>query len=48
MLTSFGGTDDRIYKALALQTDGKIVAAGWSNASGHYEFALAHVSLFGP
>jgi uncharacterized delta-60 repeat protein len=38
--TNFGGTYDWAY-ATALQPDGKIVAAGVSNAKGTYDFALA-------
>ena len=38
--TDFGGTDDTAA-ALAIQAKGKIVAAGFSNASGAYDFALA-------
>lgn len=38
--TNFGGTLDE-PNALALQTDGKIVVVGVSNASGGNEFALA-------
>jgi hypothetical protein len=38
--TNFGGTYDWAY-ATALQPDGKILAAGVSNAKGTYDFALA-------
>ena len=38
--TNFGGTYDWAY-ALALQPDGKILAAGVSNAFATYDFALA-------
>ncbi len=39
--TSVGSVDDRIY-SIALQTDGKIVAAGFSkNASEYFDFTLA-------
>ena len=40
VLTNFGTSDDVAY-ALALQPDGKIVVAGYSNASGSLDFALA-------
>jgi uncharacterized delta-60 repeat protein len=45
--TSFGGTDDQV-QGLALQSDGKIVAAGFTNASGHYNFALARYNVTFP
>ncbi|MGH9005832.1 MAG: delta-60 repeat domain-containing protein, partial [Acidimicrobiia bacterium] len=38
--TNFGGTYDWAY-AVAIQPDGKIVAAGVSNAGKTYDFALA-------
>jgi uncharacterized delta-60 repeat protein len=38
--TDFGGLNDRAF-ALVLQPDGKLVAAGGSNASGTFDFALA-------
>ena len=38
--TNFGGTYDWAY-ATAVQPDGKILAAGVSNAKGTYDFALA-------
>src|ERR1044072_178539 len=37
---NFGGTYDWAY-ATALQPDGRILAAGVSNAKGTYDFALA-------
>ena len=40
VLTDLGGADDSVYR-LAIQVDGKIVAGGWSNAAGNYDFALA-------
>jgi uncharacterized delta-60 repeat protein len=40
VVTSFGGTDDEL-KSCALQSDGKIVAAGFTNSGGTYDFALA-------
>lgn len=36
----FGGTDSHATAA-AVQSDGKIVAAGMSNVGGHYDFAVA-------
>lgn len=38
--TNFGGTYDWAYAA-AVQPDGKIIAAGVSNAAGTYDFAVA-------
>jgi uncharacterized delta-60 repeat protein len=40
VLTDFGGSGERA-NALAMQLDGKIVAAGSSGARGHGDFALA-------
>lgn len=40
VLTDIGGDEDGAY-ALAIQTDGKIVAGGWSNNGGINEFAIA-------
>lgn len=37
--TSFGGDD--LADAIAIQSNGKIVLAGWTNASGNIDFALA-------
>jgi uncharacterized delta-60 repeat protein len=45
-LINFGGSDDRA-RALALQPDGGIVVAGFSNANGNYDFALAEVRADG-
>ena len=39
VLTNIGGFDSA--NALAIQSDGKIVAAGFSDASGTRDFALA-------
>ncbi len=44
--TSFGGVDDRAA-AVALQPDGKILAAGRSDASGSDDFALARYNANG-
>ncbi|MGW3624911.1 calcium-binding protein [Streptomyces sp. NPDC000880] len=45
--TDFGsGTDDEA-RGVALQTDGKIVAAGLSNSAGDYDFALARYNTNG-
>ncbi|HKI85197.1 MAG TPA: delta-60 repeat domain-containing protein [Thermoanaerobaculia bacterium] len=42
VLTDFSGSGSYDYaNAVAIQSDGKIVAAGTSDASGHGEFALA-------
>lgn len=38
--TDFGGDESRI-QGLALQADGKIVAAGFSNGEGTFDFAMA-------
>ncbi|MFD5426499.1 calcium-binding protein [Streptomyces sp. NPDC127084] len=46
VLTDFGGDGD-IASAVALQTDGKIVTAGLSNASGTFDFALARYDTDG-
>jgi len=40
VVTEFGGSSDYAL-ALAIQRDGKIVAAGTTSASGNYDFALA-------
>jgi uncharacterized delta-60 repeat protein len=39
-ITDFGGPDDAAT-ALVLQSDGKLVAAGYTQAAGGYDFALA-------
>lgn len=44
--TDFGGTYDWAY-ATAVQPDGAIVAAGVSNASGTYDFAVARYTASG-
>ena len=43
--TNYGG-DDRGY-SLAIQSDGKIVVAGYSNAGGTFDFALARYNTNG-
>jgi uncharacterized delta-60 repeat protein len=42
----FGGSDDSAG-ALALQSDGKMVLAGWTNNGGGYDFALARLASNG-
>jgi len=44
-ITDFGGTD--ICRAMALQSDGKIVLAGYSNAASTNDFALARYNTDG-
>ncbi|MER6352930.1 delta-60 repeat domain-containing protein, partial [Streptomyces sp. NPDC001634] len=44
--TDFGGISDQAF-GVALQTDGKIVAAGFSNASNANDFALARYNTNG-
>jgi uncharacterized delta-60 repeat protein/uncharacterized repeat protein (TIGR01451 family) len=44
--TNIGGSQDQIY-ALAIQSDGKILAAGYSNASGDYEVIVARYNTDG-
>src|SRR5258706_6273087 len=39
--TNFGGTANDLANALAIQSDGKLVAAGTSNARGSNDFAPA-------
>ena len=39
VITSFGGDD--LADAIAIQSNGKIVLAGWTDASGNIDFALA-------
>ncbi len=47
VITSFGGTNDLGY-AIALQQDGKLVAAGTANANGgNYDFALVRYNTNG-
>jgi uncharacterized delta-60 repeat protein len=42
VLTDFSGTGSNDYaRAVVVQNDGKIVAAGYSDASGSFDFALA-------
>ncbi|MEV7691668.1 calcium-binding protein [Streptomyces bungoensis] len=43
--TDFGVTDE--IEGVALQADGKIVAAGWSGGPGGYDFALARYGTDG-
>ena len=43
--TDFGGIDSA--EAVAIQSDGRIVAAGWSNHSGDFDFALARFTPSG-
>jgi uncharacterized delta-60 repeat protein len=45
VLTDFGGSESA--NALAIQSDGKIVVVGYSNASGSYDFALARYTTNG-
>ena len=44
--TDFGGVSSQIF-GIALQLDGKIVVAGYANADGGFEFALARYSADG-
>ncbi|MER7466539.1 calcium-binding protein [Streptomyces sp. NPDC097981] len=46
VITDFGGDGD-IASAVALQTNGQIVAAGLSNSSGTFDFALARYNTNG-
>ncbi|MDO8750984.1 MAG: hypothetical protein Q7K03_07560 [Dehalococcoidia bacterium] len=43
--TNFGGDD--IGKSVAIQSDGRIVVAGYSNVGGTYDFALARYNANG-
>ncbi|MEI6200176.1 MAG: delta-60 repeat domain-containing protein, partial [Actinomycetota bacterium] len=43
--TNFGGTD--YGYSVAVQTDGKIILAGFSNVNGNYDFALARYNTDG-
>jgi uncharacterized delta-60 repeat protein len=45
VITDFGGDDQA--SCLAIQKDGKIILAGWTNAQGFFEFALARYSTDG-
>ncbi len=48
VLTDFSGSgSDDVAGALVIQSDGKILAAGFSNASGSYDFALARYNADG-
>ncbi len=44
--TDFGNPDDEVF-ALVLQPDGKLVAAGSTQAAGVYDFALARYNING-
>jgi len=47
VVTDFGGgSDDEAY-AVAIQSGGKIIAAGWGNANGSYGFAPARYTDVG-
>ncbi|MEV6050381.1 calcium-binding protein [Streptomyces sp. NPDC052107] len=46
VITDFGGTIDEAF-GVAVQTDGKIVAAGITNAGGTFDFALARYNTNG-
>ncbi len=41
VLTDIGVGSSDYGRALAIQTDGKIVVAGWSDAAGNNDFAVA-------
>ena len=41
VVTDFGGNSDDVAEELVLQPDGKLVAAGGSNAAGRFDVALA-------
>jgi uncharacterized delta-60 repeat protein len=45
VLTDFGGQD--MAYGMAVQADGKVVAAGFENAGGNYDFALARYNRDG-
>jgi uncharacterized delta-60 repeat protein len=45
VLTDFGGQD--MAYGMAVQADGKVVAAGFANVGGHYDFALARYNRDG-
>jgi uncharacterized delta-60 repeat protein len=47
VLTDFGVASSEQAQALAIDTKGKIVAAGWSLASGRFDFALARYNRDG-
>ena len=46
VITDFGGTNDS-GSSVAIQADGKIVVAGYSDASGGYDFALVRYNSNG-
>jgi uncharacterized delta-60 repeat protein len=45
--TDFGGSGQDVAYAMAIQADGRIVVAGYSNASGSVDFALARYTPSG-
>ena len=45
--SGFGGGDDERAQAVVIQTDGKIVVAGFSNARGDHDFAVARYNADG-
>ena len=47
MVTTPLGTSDDYASSIAIQSDGKIVAAGFSNDSANYDFALARYNTNG-
>ncbi len=47
VLTSFGSSSFQQISALALQSNGRILAAGSSTVSGNFDFALARYNLDG-
>ena len=47
VVKSFGQTLSGVVHAVAVQTDGKIVVGGQSNASGQYTFTLARFNTDG-
>ena len=47
VLTDFGSSSNDIAQAVAVQEDGKIVVAGYSDANGGYEFAVSRYTRTG-
>ena len=47
VLTDFGTSSTDQALAVAIQPNGKIIAAGWSTAPAHYDFALARYNVDG-
>lgn len=45
--TTFSGTSHERGQALALQSDGKILVAGYTNSPGNYDFALVRFTTAG-